>query len=120
MLNKLLVLAVLFSATLALAPDAGAQTSSETAPPAPVLSHAYPNPFSAATTFELTLDESQEVRVEVFNVLGQRVRTLHDGRLSADDVHRFSFEGDNLTPGIYLYRVTGDDFSLTRRVMRVP
>ena len=85
----------------------------EVAPELPggyLLSAAHPNPFSAATRFTLRLAREQHVRVEVFNVLGQRVRLLHDGPLEAGEPHAFAFEGDGLPSGLYLYRAQGERF----------
>lgn len=81
-----------------------------------VLSAAYPNPFNPRTTFSLTVEQEQEVTVEVFSLLGQRVRTLYDGIMEAGETRTFTFEAGNLPSGIYLYRVQGATFTATRQV----
>ncbi len=79
---------------------------------------ARPNPFSVSTEFGVQLLRTQDVRVEVFNALGQRVALLHDGALAAgSDVHEFSLEASALPSGVYLYRVTGEDFVETNSVV---
>jgi hypothetical protein len=78
---------------------------------------ARPNPFSAATEFGVRMATTQDVRVEVFNALGQRVALLHDGALAAGDVHAFSLAAAALPSGVYLYRVTGETFVETRPVV---
>jgi hypothetical protein len=80
------------------------------------LSQAYPNPFSAKTQFTLSVDQSQRVRVEVFDLLGRRVATLHDGLVSARQPVQLTLEASNLPGGLYVYRATGDTFQVTRRV----
>ena len=81
-----------------------------------ILSPAYPNPFNPTTQFTLQVPRTQEVRVEVFNLLGQRVRLLHDGPLEAGEARAFTFEAADLPSGLYLYRAQGDDFVVTRQV----
>jgi hypothetical protein len=83
------------------------------------LSAAYPNPFRARTRFDLRVKKSQRVSVEVYNLLGQRVRTLFEGRLRADSKRTFTFEAGSLPSGLYLYRIEGETFTAARRVTLV-
>jgi hypothetical protein len=78
---------------------------------------ARPNPFSATTEFGVRVARTEEVRVEVFNTVGQRVALLHDGALAAGDVHEFTLEASALPSGVYLYRITGESFVETRPVV---
>lgn len=75
------------------------------------LSAAYPNPFNPTTNFTLTLAQSQEVQVAVYNVLGQQVALLHQGNLAAGST-TFHFDAHQLPSGLYLYRATGRSFQL--------
>ena len=51
-------------------------------------------------------------------VSGQRVALLHDGPLAAgSEVHEFTLEASSLPSGVYLYRVTGEDFVESRNVV---
>ena len=111
-----LLLLVLTSAPRPAQAQQDAPTSVPERPAPFVLSAAHPNPFSAATRFTLRLAREQHVRVEVFNVLGQRVRLLHDGPLEAGEPHAFAFEGAGLPSGLYLYRARGERFVATRQV----
>jgi hypothetical protein len=81
-----------------------------------VLSPAYPNPFNPATRFSLTVSERQQITVEVFNVLGQRVRTLFAGQMDGGETRTFVFDASDLPSGIYLYRVSGRTFTETRNI----
>lgn len=83
------------------------------------VSAAYPNPFARSTQFDLTLDQAQNVTIAVYNVLGQRVATLHEGALSGGTTHTFTFRAGDLPGGVYLYRVDGETFSQTRQLTLV-
>lgn len=80
------------------------------------LTSAYPNPFTSSTTFALTVDERQDVSVEVYNMLGQRVAVLFEGVMDPGEARRFTFDAGNVPSGIYLYSVRGESFSETRQV----
>lgn len=86
-------------------------------PEAYALSDAYPNPFNPETQFTLTVTSVQHVTVEVFDVTGRRVALLHDGLLDADQPHGFTFDARHLPSGLYMYRVTGEQFSAVKSMM---
>ncbi len=67
-----------------------------------------PNPFSGSTRIAFTLAQAQDVRLEVFNLLGQRVAVLADGPLAAGD-HLVPFHAAGLPAGVYLSRLTTAD-----------
>ena len=56
--------------------------------------------------------------VEVFNVLGQRVRTLAEGTFDAG-TYRLSFDGNGLSSGLYYYRLTTPGWVRTRTMAMV-
>lgn len=87
-------------------------------PPA-ALTSAAPNPFSDRTQFSLTVPSTQNVTIDVFNLLGQRVRTIYTGIVRAGEPRTFTFEAGSLPSGIYLYRAQGERFVATRRVLLV-
>ena len=77
-----------------------------------------PNPITDEGAVSVVVGKPQDVRVEVYNVLGQRVALLHDGPLSADDPKTLAL-GDNLRSGVYFLRVSGPSFTATRQFVRV-
>lgn len=81
------------------------------------LSSAYPNPFADQARFNLTLERSEFVRVEVYDMLGRQVVVLHEGTLAAQTPHTFRIDGSTWASGLYLYRVTGETFATTRSVI---
>ena len=85
------------------------------------LSQNYPNPFNPATTIVYQLPVEAEVRLEIYSILGQRVRVLVDGVQEAgyyavgwdgrDEV------GQEVGVGIYLYRLQADHFVRTKKLV---
>ncbi|MCH8494956.1 MAG: T9SS type A sorting domain-containing protein [Balneolales bacterium] len=64
----------------------------------------YPNPFNPTTTIQFDLPQSTEVRLEVFNTLGQRVALIDSGTMSAG-THTYNFNAQQLSSGVYIYRL---------------
>ncbi len=96
--------------------DAPLAASKDSGVPATLaLAQNYPNPFGASTTVEVALPEAAEVRLEVYNLLGQRVSVLADGAYEAG-THRFALDARSLASGTYVYRLATPDQSLTRRM----
>lgn len=83
------------------------------------LSNAYPNPFSERARLDLTVQRAQEVRVSVYDALGRRVAVPFEGVLEANDAQAVTLEGSDLASGLYLVRVSGEDFTETRTVTLV-
>lgn len=66
------------------------------------LAQNYPNPFNHTTIIEFSITEIQHVRLAIYNILGQRVRTLLDGMQSAGR-HSVSIDLSGVASGTYLY-----------------
>jgi len=75
----------------------------------------YPNPFNPATSIEFTLPKAGQVKLEVFNILGQSVKTLIDRSMVAG-LHRVEFDGGRMPSGIYFYRLTHAAGTQTRKM----
>ena len=82
----------------------------------PYLAGNFPNPFNPATEISFSLPEATDVRLEVFNIIGQRLAVLVDARLEAGE-HRIHFEGGSLPSGVYLYRFRAGDVTQTRKMV---
>lgn len=85
------------------------------------LSQNFPNPFNPATSIEFKIPEGADVRLAVYNILGQQVKLLHEGDLSAG-AYRTEFaavddSGAPLPSGIYFYRLSAGAYSETRRMI---
>jgi hypothetical protein len=89
--------------------------------PAPLkyqLSQNYPNPFNPSTTINFSLPQLESVNLSVFNILGQKVATLVDGKLTAGS-YTASFKADKFASGVYFYRLQAGNFVETKKMMLV-
>ena len=78
----------------------------------------YPNPFNAETAIRFTLPQAALVRLSIYNLLGQKVKTLHDKYLNAG-YHAIKWSGDDdaqqpLPSGLYLIHLESHGRSLSR------
>ncbi|MDZ7344552.1 MAG: YCF48-related protein [candidate division KSB1 bacterium] len=81
----------------------------------------YPNPFNPETTIRFAVPKTAQIKFEIYNLLGQRVRVLVDGQLPSG-YHTAKWDGRDdagrlLSSGFYFYRITTDDFSATKRLL---
>jgi hypothetical protein len=84
------------------------------------VSQNYPNPFNATTTIRYSVPQTAKVELAVFNILGQKVRTLVDEELSAGE-HTVIWDGRNqngqtVATGVYFYRLRVGDEVLVKRM----
>jgi hypothetical protein len=86
------------------------------------LSQNYPNPFNPSTKIEYSLEKAEVVSLKVYNVLGNEVATLVNGRQEAGR-YTVSFttgkETFDLLSGIYFYRLEAGSFISTRKLVLV-
>jgi hypothetical protein len=76
----------------------------------------YPNPFNPSTTIKFTLPKTSNVTLTVFNILGQKVATLFDGRMNAG-AQVVRFDATMLSSGVYIYRLEAGDFRSQKKMM---
>jgi len=69
----------------------------------------YPNPFNPKTTIRFSIPVETDVRLNVFNALGQEAAEIINGRLK-EGYHEVEFDAGSLTSGIYFYRLEADKF----------
>jgi hypothetical protein len=77
------------------------------------LAQNYPNPFNPATKIQYSLPKSTTVKLAVFDMLGRSVTTLVEGYKQAG-TYSVQFDASRLASGIYLYRLSTPEASLTR------
>lgn len=70
------------------------------------LSQNYPNPFNPSTRINFSLPFESNVRLSVFNILGQEVKVLIDNQVQPVGNYNLTFDASELSSGIYFYRLT--------------
>jgi hypothetical protein len=81
-----------------------------------VLYQNYPNPFNPSTTIEFSLPKTEHVRIEVYSLIGQNIRTLVDAKMPAGK-YEIEFSGADLASGVYFYRIKAGMFTAVRKMM---
>lgn len=82
------------------------------------LSQNYPNPFNPTTKIKFEVPKNTNVKIEVFNNLGQVVKVLHDGFTNAG-YYETDFNASSLNSGIYYYRMTAGQYVQTKKMVLV-
>ena len=78
----------------------------------------YPNPFSSITNISYTILEPSHVKLSVYNMLGQEVAKLVNGKTSTGS-HSIEWNAGNIPSGIYFLKITIGDNSITKKALLV-
>ncbi len=82
----------------------------------------YPNPFNPATTIAFSIKQAGQVRIDIYNVAGERVRTLVDERRPAGSYTDVRWDGTNdvnqpVASGVYWYRLVAGSYTEARKMV---
>ena len=92
--------------------------SNENTPEHSVLGNNYPNPFNAQTTLSYHLSQSSFVNISVYNIQGRLIETLVNQVKNAGN-HTIAWNAENISSGIYLYKIDTDKFSCVKKCLLV-
>ncbi len=87
-----------------------------TAPDMFSLRQNYPNPFNPTTTIKYSIPSDQEVRLNIYNLLGEKVTALVDGLQKAGQ-HEVRFNASKYTSGVYMYKLEAGSQSTIRKMI---
>ena len=76
----------------------------------------YPNPFNTNTLIEFSILESKHVSLRVYDIQGREVATLIDEN-RPPGVHKIFFDRQDISSGVYFYRLRAGEFTQTRRML---
>jgi len=79
----------------------------------------YPNPFNPATTIKFEINKANRITLEVFNVNGQKVAILINNELISPGIKEVTFDGSDLSSGIYFYTLSAGEYKDTRRMLLI-
>jgi len=100
--------------------DASENGNTDNIPTDFMLNQNYPNPFNPSTTIEYSLPTRSNVNISVYNILGRKVTTLINKNQTAGN-HSVTWNGANnqnqqVSSGIYFYRIETNDFTTTKKM----
>ena len=81
-----------------------------------VLFQNYPNPFNPITHIRFGLPKATDVKIDLYNILGQKVVTLFDAHKPAG-YHVIDFDGNKFATGVYIYRIETDEFQDVKKMV---
>ncbi len=85
-------------------------------PNSPVLYQSYPNPFNPTAHIDYSIPKTTLVKLTVYNILGQKVKTLFYGEESPGK-YSVNFNGDELASGVYFYRLRAGNFISVKKML---
>jgi len=79
----------------------------------------YPNPFNPSTTisFSLTTNLHEKARIEIFNIKGQKVKTLSNLQITNSTNQQIIWNANNFASGVYFYKLVVDDKTVDTKKM---
>ena len=80
------------------------------------LAQNYPNPFNPSTQISFSLEKAGMTKLDVYNLLGQKVASLVNANLAAGQ-HSVNFNADNLPSGMYIYTLNSGSYSVTKKMV---
>lgn len=105
--------------------EIGPVSNEDPSTPAPVsgITNVYPNPFNPSTTVSYTLSKAAPVKIEIFNIKGQKVKELINEEKSAG-MHTVAWDGTDkhnsgVASGVYYIRFSAPEHSQTRKITMI-
>jgi len=89
--------------------------------PAYLVCQNYPNPFNMSTAIQFNVTDGQKVSLEIYNALGEKVKTLYSG-YTAPGTHSFTWDSKNdagysVTSGLYFFKLTTGGESRVQKML---
>lgn len=104
--------------TVTWCPITGVQQTGSEVPARYVLEQNYPNPFNPATTFKFSLPKEGYVEIILYDITGREVATLVSDPFKAG-TYTVTFDGTNLSSGVYFYRIVSGDFTDAKKMVLI-
>jgi hypothetical protein len=82
------------------------------------LSQNYPNPFNPSTTIRFSLPKETQLKINIYNMLGELVQTLAEGTYEAG-YHKVTLNASSLPSGAYVYRIESSEFTQVRKMVLI-
>jgi hypothetical protein len=82
------------------------------------LSQNYPNPFNPSTTIRFSLPVQTQLKINIYNMLGELVKTVSEGMYESG-YYNITFDASGLSSGTYIYRLESDSFVETKKMLMI-
>lgn len=82
------------------------------------LSQNYPNPFNPSTTIRFSLPQATQLKINLYNMLGEQITTIADGMFEAG-YHKVTFNASSLPSGTYIYRLESSEFVQVKKMILI-
>lgn len=79
----------------------------------------YPNPFNPETTIEFALPQQSRISLKIYNVLGKLITEIIKDELLEAGYHQVIYKNSSLASGVYIYKLTAGDFSVTKKMLLI-
>ncbi len=76
----------------------------------------FPNPFNPSTEISYQIPSDGNVKLKVYNMMGQEVMTLVNG-FKEKGIHSATFNAGNLASGLYIYKLDADNFTQVKKML---
>jgi hypothetical protein len=80
------------------------------------LSQNYPNPFNPETRIEFAIPATTNLKIELYDITGKRVGVIYD-KLTEAGYHSVSFNGSDFSSGVYVYRLSGGNVVMSKKML---
>jgi len=91
-------------------------SSSSVLPTTYSLEQNYPNPFNPTTKIKFALPEEQQVQIKIYDIIGKVVKVLINKKMKAG-YHEIEFNAQNISSGVYFYRLNAGDFVNVKKMV---
>jgi hypothetical protein len=79
----------------------------------------FPNPFNSSTMMQFSLVRAGKISLEIYDILGQKVKVIYNDEKMVAGVHELHFSAQELPSGVYFYRLSGDNHTISRKMLLI-
>jgi hypothetical protein len=76
----------------------------------------YPNPFNRKTTIKYEIPKTSNIKIVLYNSIGQKIKTLYSGEQSIGS-HSIELDGDDMPSGVYIYQIEAGGYIEARKCL---
>ena len=78
----------------------------------------YPNPFNPVTVIKFDIQKSSDVKISIYNILGQEVKILVNKNMQPGE-YKVAFDASDLASGVYFYKLESSSYTETKKMVLI-